>query len=239
MSEQPSYFSILTASVRYDKNLKPNEKLLFSEITALSNKYGYCTASNSYFAKLYEVDKSTISRWISNLQKYGYVHVELIKENQQVKQRKIYPSATPLLTKKSIPYAQNNQYPIDEKIKENNTSINNININNNNNNNGAKINAFETLQKAGIRLNGITAEPFLNYVNELGDDVVDFAITKMCETAAHASWGYLEKILTSYETNGVKTLVEAKALENRFKNKRQQPNSSLPNRGSEINGVSF
>ena len=38
--EHPSCYSILTADVRYDKRLKPNEKLLFSEITALSNKRG-------------------------------------------------------------------------------------------------------------------------------------------------------------------------------------------------------
>ncbi|MGE9832701.1 conserved phage C-terminal domain-containing protein, partial [Ligilactobacillus salivarius] len=41
MNEKPGYYSILTANVRYDKRLKANEKLLFSEITALSNKYGY------------------------------------------------------------------------------------------------------------------------------------------------------------------------------------------------------
>ncbi|MBK3956922.1 alpha/beta hydrolase, partial [Staphylococcus haemolyticus] len=44
MSEQPSYYSIITANVRYDNRLTDSEKLLFAEITSLSNKYGYCTA---------------------------------------------------------------------------------------------------------------------------------------------------------------------------------------------------
>lgn len=57
MSEQPSYYSIITANVRYDNRLTDSEKLLFAEITSLSNKYGYCTATNSYFARLYEVVK--------------------------------------------------------------------------------------------------------------------------------------------------------------------------------------
>ena len=40
--EKPSYFSILTADVRYDRRLgKPNARELYSEITALSNKDGY------------------------------------------------------------------------------------------------------------------------------------------------------------------------------------------------------
>ena len=44
MSEQPSFYSILPTVVRYDTRLTDSEKIFFSEITALSNKYGYCTA---------------------------------------------------------------------------------------------------------------------------------------------------------------------------------------------------
>lgn len=122
--EKPSYYSIITADVRYDERLKPNEKLLYSEITALSNKYGYCTATNSYFSKLYRADKSTVSRWVSHLEKCGYVQVEQTRNGKRIVQRKIYPVATPLLTKRSIPYAQKDQYPIDKKVKGNITSMN-------------------------------------------------------------------------------------------------------------------
>ena len=65
--EQTSYYAILTASVRYDNRLTDSEKILYAEITALSNKYGYCSASNNYFDKLYEVSKRTISTRINNL----------------------------------------------------------------------------------------------------------------------------------------------------------------------------
>ena len=127
--EKPSYYSIITADVRYDERLKPNEKLLYSEITALSNKYGYCTATNSYFSKLYRADKSTVSRWVSHLEKCGYVQVEQTRDGKRIVQRKIYPVATPLLTKKSIPYAQKDQYPIDKKVKGNITRVNTTSMN--------------------------------------------------------------------------------------------------------------
>lgn len=150
--ERPSYYSIIPATVRYDKRLKAYERLMFSEITALSNKYGYCTASNSYFASLYEVDKTTISRWINHLKNLGYLKTLLIKNGRAVDSRRIYPNmdpvgrpcntpidrnATPIdqkintpLIKKSIGYTQKDQYPIDRIAKENNTRVNNTSINN-------------------------------------------------------------------------------------------------------------
>ena len=37
MTEKPNYYAVLPAIVRYDNDLKPNEKLLYAEIVALSN----------------------------------------------------------------------------------------------------------------------------------------------------------------------------------------------------------
>lgn len=61
--------------MRYDKRLRANEKLLYSEITALTNKTGECWASNQYFADLYGVTPQAISKWISDLRKCGYIEV--------------------------------------------------------------------------------------------------------------------------------------------------------------------
>ncbi|PTF90364.1 helix-turn-helix domain-containing protein [Staphylococcus chromogenes] len=132
MTDQPSYYSIITANVRYDNRLTDSEKLLFAEITSLSNKYGYCTASNGYFAKLYNVVKETISRRISNLNKYGYLNIEIIKEGNEVKQRKMYPltqSSIPIDAKINTPIDNSVNTPIDANVKENNTSNNNTRLN--------------------------------------------------------------------------------------------------------------
>lgn len=132
MSDQPSYYAIITAAVRYDNRLTDSEKLLYAEITALSNKFGYCTATNSYFARLYEVVKETISRRISNLNKYGYLKIEIIKSDNQVKQRKIYPltqKSIPIDAKINTPIDNSVNTPIDANVKENITSNNIINNN--------------------------------------------------------------------------------------------------------------
>ena len=86
-----NYYAIIPAKIRYDKNLKPAEKILYGELTALSNKNGYCHAQNRYFADLYNERKETDSRWISHLQSLGYIYTELIeKEQQEVISRHIY-----------------------------------------------------------------------------------------------------------------------------------------------------
>jgi len=76
INEQPSYFAVIPASVRYDKNLKANEKLLYGEITTLCNANGICYASNKYFADLYSVTSQAVSKWILHLQELGYITVE-------------------------------------------------------------------------------------------------------------------------------------------------------------------
>ncbi|WP_100002713.1 conserved phage C-terminal domain-containing protein [Staphylococcus pseudintermedius] len=133
MSDQPSYYSIITANVRYDNRLTDSEKLLFAEITSLSNKYGYCTASNGYFAKLYEVTKVTVSRRIANLKECGYLQVEIIREGNEIKQRKMYPLTEmirPINTNDNTPINNSVNTPIITNVKENNTSNNNTSINN-------------------------------------------------------------------------------------------------------------
>lgn len=65
--ETPNYYAIIPANVRYDKNLKDKAKLLYGEITSLSNKDGYCWATNRYFAELYDVSTTTLSTLIKNL----------------------------------------------------------------------------------------------------------------------------------------------------------------------------
>ncbi|QIS83127.1 helix-turn-helix domain-containing protein [Enterococcus faecium] len=114
-----SYYAIIPANVRYDDSLIPSAKLLYGEITALCNEKGYCWASNEYFADLYGVNKETISRWVSDLIKFGYLNREIIyKEGtNQIINRYLRINQYPIDEKRNT--------PIDEKVKDNNTSINN------------------------------------------------------------------------------------------------------------------
>ena len=73
MKEQPNYYAILSAEVRYDENLTANAKLLYAEITALLNMNGECFATNKYFSNLYKKSIVTVSKWVSELVSNGYI----------------------------------------------------------------------------------------------------------------------------------------------------------------------
>jgi hypothetical protein len=87
MKKSPSYYAIIPANVRYDKDLPAGAKLMYGEITALSNEHGYCFASNGYFAALYGCTKQAISKWIKQLESLGYVNISYIESNGQTQRR--------------------------------------------------------------------------------------------------------------------------------------------------------
>ncbi len=122
-----NYYAIIPATVRYDKELKPAEKLLYGEITALANKLGYCYANNRYFADLYDVTIGTVSKWISHLQSLEYIIIVIERsEKNEVTSRKIYISDLPYGEKRQYPYCSKNLYPMVKNDKDNN--INNKKI---------------------------------------------------------------------------------------------------------------
>ena len=136
MDEKPSYYAIIPAVVRYDERLSSTEKLLYGEITALSNKFGYCFATNRYFAELYNLTETTISVSISKLAECGYIDVAL----EQNYKRKIYLLDARVLENSNGVYQENligvlekSNRGVLEKSKDNNININTKSNNKTNN----------------------------------------------------------------------------------------------------------
>lgn len=129
--DQPNFYAVIPATVRYHPDLMATAKLLYGEITALSNERGYCWASDTYFANLYSVNPRQVRRWIAQLKDFGFIRVQINKEagNQRViflkdslplRTKKTYPT-----DKKDLPLGQKRPTPTDKKdlqnIKDNTT----------------------------------------------------------------------------------------------------------------------
>lgn len=221
--EQPSYYSILTANVRYDKELKANEKLLFSEITALSNRNGYCHATNKYFAQLYDKNSSTISDWINHLKQRGYLKVVMIKDGKQIKERRLFPISNPIRENPNTPsektvdgYSEKAEYPIQKNPKENITSKNTTSKN--------KVlsdaqhstqDVFTLWQDNWGWPNGIATQDLTEWINEFGADLVHHAITFALRRniTSKGADRYLAKTFERYDQQSIRTVEQAKQSE--------------------------
>lgn len=127
MKDTPNYYAVIPATVRYS-DISPNAKLLYGEISALTNKNGYCWASNAYFSTLYVASERSISRWIKELQVIGAIEIEVCKDSDGTQRtiRLIHSDAT----KMTIPQDKNGAPPDDKSgthtiLLENTTKNNN------------------------------------------------------------------------------------------------------------------
>ncbi len=153
---KPNYYAILTSEVRYNQKLTPNAKLLYAEITALINMNGVCFAGNSYFANLYGKTKTTVSKWVSELVKEGFVEVSFT-----------YKEGTKEIDKRYIKIkggvAKKGSAPLVENLIDNTTIVNTNTTYSN-----KKPSVNEIKDYCLKRNNGIDAEQFFDFYESKG-----------------------------------------------------------------------
>ncbi len=125
--EKPSYWAVLPAKVRYDESLRPNAKLLYAEITALTNARGYCWISNERLGEWFGLSPKTVGALIAQLAGRGYLFVEILRdEKQAITGRRIWiekpigEAAPPILKNEDTPL-KNEDTPILDFEEKNNT----------------------------------------------------------------------------------------------------------------------
>lgn len=233
--ENPNYYAIIPAKVRYDDRLRANEKLLYGEIVALSNKDGKCWASNSYFAKIYKVGTSTISTWINNLANNGYVVLTYVYrgETKEIEKREITLTEVSTNIDRGI---HKNEIGIHKKIKgysqnpkENNTSINNKEEEKEINKEKVEIQNQDYKNVINFYEDNITlitptvAEDIENYLfnDRLQADLI-IACMKEAVNRNKRTWHYVISILNDCCNNNIKTAKQFKIKQEEFKSNKNQ-----------------
>jgi hypothetical protein len=145
--KEREYYILIPATVLYDTKLNANEKLLYGEISSLCHKEKYCWATNDYFQQLYKMTKVSISRFISNLAKEGYIKTEYVQKynkekSRYTKGRKIYLTTKEEKEKIDKYNAENRE----KEQKSVNNSVNNNpkSVNNSVNTTGKSVNTNDT-----------------------------------------------------------------------------------------------
>lgn len=122
--EAPNYYAIIPADVRY-ADIPAQAKLLYGELTTLTNKMGYCWATNQYFANLYGMTEENISRLFKKLEDKSFIKQEYDFTQDNKSRRKIYLIKTEPCQKCQGSLDKNVKASLDKNVKHNNTSMNN------------------------------------------------------------------------------------------------------------------
>ena len=105
----PGYTALLPPAVRYDQELRPAAKLLYAEISAMSDVTGFCWASNRYLGALLGIAKRTVTDLLSQLEERGYIMIETLRnEKNEVTERRLFLTDAGLMR---LPPVTKNTYP--------------------------------------------------------------------------------------------------------------------------------
>ena len=69
-----NYYSLMPGRVLLSKDINSTEKMLYSELMSLTNKYGFAFISNSKLSQLVNLSERQLIRSLNNLLKYGFIN---------------------------------------------------------------------------------------------------------------------------------------------------------------------
>lgn len=90
----PAYFAIITGPVLDDRVLSDSAKLLYGRITSMTDREGYCWATNKYLSELTGYGERTITRLVAQLEQRGHIWTEVVPVSKTGgRERRIYIGA--------------------------------------------------------------------------------------------------------------------------------------------------
>lgn len=91
---KPQYWGVMPAEVRYCPGLPAAAKVLYTEISALTQMDGICVKDNAYFCQLYKISERTLQGHLKALARQGFIAI-LDGDGGQGR-RRIYAGINPL-----------------------------------------------------------------------------------------------------------------------------------------------
>jgi DNA-binding transcriptional ArsR family regulator len=83
------FYCVIPIYILQNPNISAEAKILYGELSALVNKYGYCYATNEYLAKRLGKSASTIQYALRQLKKGKLIRIE-VEKNKDGTRRKIW-----------------------------------------------------------------------------------------------------------------------------------------------------
>ncbi|KRL76635.1 DnaD domain protein [Ligilactobacillus equi] len=227
--------------VAYDEEVlkKPKAAYLYGEINSMLNVTGRFYMSNNTIARRLKVSRQTAISYVNLLKERGFIETENVVDEKTgvIKGRYITYGS---LSKRYIPkdsqidFTNGSQTDLTRVVKPTLpgwsngfdggsqmglTQIEHINKTTNRSSSTPtpSENVFNKLAAIGIPANGMNTPVIIDYIDQLGDDLVAHAIDYMADQAQRPNMNYLKKILEGYLNKNIKTVAQAKQSEEAFK----------------------
>lgn len=110
MSNLPTGYAIIPASVRYDIRLCSSAKLFYGEVVALASKTGECFAGYDYFSKVFNTSGRSVKRWIDELVETGHVEGEIGALKPTIPFKEMVKDLKGTLPKRQKPFEAKHDY---------------------------------------------------------------------------------------------------------------------------------
>lgn len=107
-------FGVIPNAILYSEDLSHGEKILYTMISSLCNKNGYCFASNAYLAKILKTSKSTVGLYLRHLEELKYISRDFEEKEGRVNdvERKIYLNYDSLFDKGDTDQSEEGYLPV-------------------------------------------------------------------------------------------------------------------------------
>jgi hypothetical protein len=70
-----NYMAVLPAPVRHRRNLSANAKLLYAELTTMTDKHGNCKVGNQVLMEIFETSERSVTRWLNELKNVQFISI--------------------------------------------------------------------------------------------------------------------------------------------------------------------
>ncbi|ETA74065.1 DnaD domain protein [Ligilactobacillus equi] len=202
-----------------DPDLTDKQLLIFGEIFSMLNVTSAFFMSNEAIAKRRRCTVRTVQIALDKLESKGYIKRHYVTDEKNNTKRNITLGGELNFMggMKFNSWGERNEFHGGDETDF--TQIEHINKTTNRSSSTPtpSKNVFNKLKKIGIPENGMNTPVIIDYIDQLGDDLVAHAIDYMADQAQRPNMNYLKKILEGYLNKNIKTVAQAKQSEEAFK----------------------
>lgn len=226
--------------LKSDKRVIKTARFLYNDLIKLSNKKGYCYATNKYLSEEFGVHPDTISHWLTSLERANYIERKEVHDQRtrQVIERRIYIVKPNDMNEEVSTDTTSEKCPrgVGDSVEDNllNKSFKSLKQEEEEKEDTEANELFSVFKNLNQTITDNEKHVLRLFKKEFGKDFVLYAINKSIH-ATHKI-AYIRTLLNDWKQRGIKAISELETKFNVFGNKtKKAQNTSNKNNKNKRN----